>query len=185
MDNGAANYRRYLDGDTTGIEEVVRYYKDGLILYLYGYVNDLHAAEDLMQETFIKLLVKRPKFSGESSFKTWLYSIGKKTAMKYLRSVSKRAEIALDSVEDTLAEKSELERDYLREEDKKVLYRAMQQLNPEYRQVLYLVYIEEFDHKEVGEIMKKSRRQITNLIYRAKNSLKDRLSKEGYYYEEL
>ena len=185
MDNGAANYRRFLDGDTTGIEEVVRYYKDGLILYLFGYVNDLHTAEDLMQETFIKLLVKRPKFSGESSFKTWLYSIGKKTAMKYLRSVSKRAETALESVEDTLTEKSELERNYLREEDKKVLYRAMQQLNPEYRQVLYLVYIEGFDHKEVGEIMNKSRRQITNLIYRAKNSLKDRLSKVGYYYEEL
>ena len=39
MDNGAGSYRRVLDGDDAGIAEIVKDYKDGLILYLNGYVK--------------------------------------------------------------------------------------------------------------------------------------------------
>ncbi len=41
MDNGASSYRRFLDGDDKGIAEIVGDYKDGLILYLNGYVNNI------------------------------------------------------------------------------------------------------------------------------------------------
>ncbi len=41
IDNGAENYRRFLRGDEEGIAEIVRAYKDGLIFYLNGYVNDI------------------------------------------------------------------------------------------------------------------------------------------------
>ena len=41
MDNGASSYRRFLDGDDNGIAEIVSDYKDGLILYLNGYVNNI------------------------------------------------------------------------------------------------------------------------------------------------
>ena len=46
MDNGASSYRRFLDGDDKGIAEIVRDYKDGLILYLNGYVNNIFVAEE-------------------------------------------------------------------------------------------------------------------------------------------
>ena len=48
MDNGACSYRRFLDGDDCGIAEIVKAYKDGLILYLNGYVKNIHIAEDLV-----------------------------------------------------------------------------------------------------------------------------------------
>lgn len=41
MDNGASSYRRFLDGDDKGLEEIVRDYKDGLILYLNSYVSNI------------------------------------------------------------------------------------------------------------------------------------------------
>ena len=75
MDNGASSYRRYLDGDDSGLVELVRDYKDGLILYLNGITGNFCLAEELMEDTFFKLAAKKPKFSGKSSFKTWLYSI--------------------------------------------------------------------------------------------------------------
>ena len=49
MDNGASSYRRFLDGDDKGLEEIVRDYKDGLILYLNSYVSNISVAEELMR----------------------------------------------------------------------------------------------------------------------------------------
>ena len=50
MDNGASSYRRFLDGDDKGLEEIVRDYKDGLILYLNGFVNNFFTAEELKEK---------------------------------------------------------------------------------------------------------------------------------------
>ena len=47
MDNGASSYRRFLEGDDSGIVEIIRDYKDGLILFLNRYVNNIHTAEEL------------------------------------------------------------------------------------------------------------------------------------------
>lgn len=52
MDNGASSYRRFLDGDDKGIAEIVGDYKDGLILYLNCYVNNIFIAEELTEDTF-------------------------------------------------------------------------------------------------------------------------------------
>ena len=49
IDNGASSYRRFLDGDDKGLEEIVRDYKDGLILYLNSYVSNISIAEELMR----------------------------------------------------------------------------------------------------------------------------------------
>lgn len=51
--------------------------------------------------------------------------------------------------------------------------------------MLYLTYFEDFDNSETAEIMKKSKRQIENLLYRAKGALKSELEKEGFEYEGL
>lgn len=69
MDSGADSYRRFLDGDDEGLAEIVREYKDGLILYLNGYVNNLYIAEELTEDTFFRLITRKPKFSGKSTFK--------------------------------------------------------------------------------------------------------------------
>ena len=89
MDNGASSYRRFLDGDDNGITEIVEIYKDGLILYLNGYVNNIFVAEELTEDTFFRLIIKKPKYSGKSTFKSWLYAIGRNVAIDYIRHNSK------------------------------------------------------------------------------------------------
>ena len=44
MDNGASSYRRFLDGDDQGMEELIRDYKDGLLLYLNKYIRSMVGA---------------------------------------------------------------------------------------------------------------------------------------------
>lgn len=58
-------------------------------------------------------------------------------------------------------------------------------LKPEYRQILWLIYFEEFSSKEASVVMKKSVHNIETLVYRARKSLKTQLEMEGFVYEEL
>ena len=185
MDNGASSYRRYLDGDDTGLTEIIKYYKDGLVLYINTYVKNIFVAEDLMEETFYKLAVKKPRFNGKSSFKTWLYTIGRNVTVDYLRKNSRNSYLPIEDFANYIEEESNVEIEHLKKEQKILLHRTMRKLKEEYLQVLYLIYFEDFSNEETAKIMKKSRRQIENLIYRAKNTLKTELKKEGFEYENL
>ena len=185
MDTGESSYRRYLDGDDTGIVEIIKEYKDGLTLYINGYVNNIFVAEDLMEEDFFKLSIKKPRFFGKSSFKTWLFTIARNVSLDWLRYNSRFVFSPIEECRNHLAEEINVEREYLIEEQKIILHQTMRKLNPEYFQVLYLVYFESFSNSEAALIMKKNKRQIENLIYRAKKSLKSELEKEGFEYEEL
>ena len=59
MDNGASSYRRFRnDGDESGLVEIIRDYKDGLILYLNSFVGNIQIAEELAEDTFVLLGTK-------------------------------------------------------------------------------------------------------------------------------
>ena len=184
MDNGASSYRRFLDGDDNGITEIVENYKDGLILYLNGYVNNIFVAEELTEDTFFRLIIKKPKYSGKSTFKSWLYAIGRNVAVDYIRHNSKILNVSIDNVENYLIEEQNLEQSYIKEENMLIVNKALNELIPEYRNVLWLTYFEEFSNKETAIILKKTERQIKNLLYRARKALKSKLEKEGFEYDE-
>ena len=185
MDNGAGSYHRFLAGDASALEELVKTYKDGLMLYINGFVHNLSVAEELMEETFFRLIVKKARFTAKHSFKTWLYTIGRNVAIDYLRHRSKIADTPAEELGNYLPDEADLVQTFLAEERKIAVHRSMEKLNPEYRQLLWLLYFEEFSHAEAAAIMKKNSRQITNLLYRAKAALKTELMKEGCVYEEL
>lgn len=184
MDNGASSYLRFLNGDDEGIVEIIRDYKDGLILYINSIVGNISVAEEYMEETFVKLVTKKPKFRGKSSFKTWLYAIGRNVTLDNLKRNRNISAVTLDEVKD-ISDKESLEREYIKKEQKIDLHKTIGELKSEYQQVLYLIYFEGFDNTETGLIMKKSKRQIENLIYRAKNALRTELERRGFVYEEL
>lgn len=184
MDNDADRYRRFLNGDDNELVVIIDTYYQGLSLYLNSIVKNICAAEEIMQDTFVRLAVKKPKFNGKSSFKTWLYAIARNTALKYLRECSRYTENSIDEAFQ-LSDETDIEQQYLIEERKIQLHTAMKKLNPEYAQVLYLKYFEDFDSDSIAKIMKKSKRQIGDLIYRAKNALKNELERTGFIYEKL
>ena len=185
MDNGASSYRRFLDGDDEGLTLIIKDYKDGLILYLNGYVSNIYVAEEIMEETFFKLAVKKPKFNEKSSFKTWLYTLGRNVAVDYTRHNSKFSMSSIEDMENYIKDETNLENLYIRSERKIFIHKAMSNLKPEYRQVLWLCFFEEFTNEEIAQIMGKTKRQIENLVYRSKQSLKSLLDKEGFQYEKL
>ncbi len=185
MDNGASSYRRFLGGDDDGIVEIIKDYKDGLMLYLNTYAKNIHISEDLMEDTFVRIVTKRPHFSEKSSFKTWLYAIGRNIAVDYIRKNAKALEVSAEETAAALSDETDVLKEYLKDEQKITLHKALGKINSEYSKVLYLIYFESFNLAEVSSIIGKSYKQTENLVYRAKKSLKSQLEKEGFTYEEL
>ena len=182
MDNGASSYRRFLNGEKDALVEIIKEYKDGLTFFLSGFCGNLSEAEDMAQETFVKLYVKKPRFNEKSTFKTWLYRIGRNTAVDYLRKKSRSVDNLPENCTDCSANP---EISYFREENRQNLHTAMCHLKPEYRQILWLMYFEAMSIGDSSKILKKSENNTSVLLHRAKNALKSELIKEGFDYENL
>lgn len=181
MENNA--YKRYLDGDSTALLELIREYKSGLTMYLNNYVHDLNLADELCCETFVRLADKKPKFRERSSFGTFLYGIGRNVALSYIRRNKKHAAEPLDEAAE-IPDKADLEKEFLQKERNRQLYAAIGALKPEHSQALWLMYFEELSVKEIAAVMKKSQSAVKVLLYRARQALKTELEKEGFEYED-
>ena len=185
MDNGASSYRRFRDnGDVHGLDEIIIEYSDGLILYLTSIVGNIQTAEELTEDTFVLLGTKKPKFKEKSSFKTWLYAIGRNIAVDHLRKYSKKACISLEDASEMTDDENGDEEAYIRKEQQITIHKAMRKLQPKYQQVLWLIYFEGFSNKEAAKIMNKSLRSLESILYRARKSLKSQLETEGFDYAE-
>ena len=183
MDNGTELYRRFLAGDEDAILALVAAYRPGLQQYLYGFLHDAGLAEDLTQETFVRLLLKRPKDSGGASFKTWLYTIGGNLARDRLRKEKRKRELPLE-VCFSLADPSPTPETTAETAAQHAqLLRAMEQLSPVQRQALYLTYFEGFEVQALAKILGKSRHNTSALLYRAKQALRQLLEQEEFSYE--
>lgn len=183
MDKGSELYRRCLDGDEEALGELVAAYRPGLQRYLCGMVHDMDTAEDLTQETFVRLLLKRPKDKGGASFKTWLFTIGGNLARDHLRKAKKQGSVPMEDCFALADPAPTPEASALAAAEKARLQTALEQLSPVYRQVLYLTYYEGFDTEALAAILGKSRHNTSALLYRAKSALRQLLEQEKDFYE--
>lgn len=177
-------YLSYMDGNEDAAGELVEKYGDRLTLFICGYIHDEHDAEDLMIEAFARMFVKlRPiQERDNGSFRAYLFKTGRNLALRHNKSrrlsLIGMDEITFEPQDTELAESS-----VLRDEKNVTLYSSLAKLKKEYREALYLVYIDGTDYAGAARILGKSEKQITNLIYRGKQSLRTILEKEGYSSE--
>ncbi|MBO5240938.1 MAG: sigma-70 family RNA polymerase sigma factor [Clostridia bacterium] len=175
-------YKRFFRGETEAVAELASEHRNGLILFINGYVRDTSVAEDLASDTFASLLVKRPKIKDASRFKTYLFSMAKNAALSFLRK-NKRAKINEKENTDTKEFLDDPEHVLILQEERETVFRAIGQLAEDYRNVLILRFYEELSVEEISIVMKKSKKQVYNLLQRAKETLKNILREEGVAYE--
>ena len=147
-------------------------------IFIKGYVRSAEEAQDIAMDTFVEILVHPGRFRFKSSFKTYIYSVARHKAIDFLR---KKRTVSDEGEE--IWDESAIDSFY-RGEDAKTVRECMDRLNNDYRTVLYLVYFEEVDGDGAAKIMGKSKKQLANLLYRAKQALKTELEKEGFCYED-
>lgn len=182
MDNGAILYAQYLDGDQSALTQLVEMYGDGLVRFAYCFVKDSMTAEDIAEDAFATLIFKRKRFSSRASFKTYLYKIARNKCLDYLR--FNRRFVPLDDLSNVLSS-SDVNGEAELTERNETLYKCLQDLPTQYRDVLLLVYIEGFSIEQTAAIKGKTIKQTYNLLARAKQSLKQLLINEGINYEDI
>jgi len=160
-------YRDYFThGNSDALQCLVERYSDSLTFFLKGIVKTHEDAEDLMIETFAQLLSRDKHFQGKSSFKTWLFAIGRNQALKFLRS-NHRAKIDEVTPSPILSPEEFI----VHQEQSEQILTALSKLPDDYRDALFLIYVEELRYEQAAKIMHKNTKQITNLVYRGKQML--------------
>ena len=174
-------YKRFVAGDKEAFAKIVDEFREGLIYFINRYVNNMDVAEDLSEDVFVELLINPKRYNFTTSLKTYLFTIGRNKAVDYIRK-NRRIAGALD--EGSAGVSDSFEEKYCKKEIEAAMHRIIKGLHSDYRTVLHLLYFEDMTYEEAGRVMKKSKKQIANLSYRAKQTLKAALEKEGYEYEE-
>lgn len=178
MDTCASSYRRYLSGDEEAFDEIVKELFDPLVFFIDRYVHDLSAAEDIAIDAFTELIVHKYRYNFKVQLKTYLFMIGRSRALNHLKQRTRRGELPLEDA-DQIAVRQTLEEQYITTERSRALYRAMEQLPEDMRTALHLVYFADLSYEQAAKVMKKTKKQVDNLLYRAKGTLRTMLSKEG------
>lgn len=178
MDIYAESYKRFLDGDQESLGELVEALANPLILFITAYVKDYHLAEDIMEDCFVDLIVKKPKFRGDSKFKTYLFQIAKNKALNHIKRHKKFIWITEEDAEHVLREDENILSGMIQDEEKLKLYKALQKIPKQYQDALHLIYIEELTYEECAQVMGKNKKQIDNYLYQGKKRLEEILREE-------
>lgn len=179
MDNGESSCRRFLDGDKSAFDDILKEYRQSLTFFIYRYVKNYHEAEDIAIDVFVEFLAHPKKYNFKTSLKTYLFMIGRSRALDFLRRNKRYKRAELQEMDRNPEDSGSLWEDFIKGERNRALNQAVVKLPEDMKIAVHLVYFEGLSYEEAGRVMKKSKKQIDNLLYRAKGKLKIALSEKG------
>ena len=145
-------------------------YQKELYLYLYSFCGDRHLAEDLLHETFLKALLALP--DGHTNMRAWLYMVARNLFYNQQKKRSKEILSKEQNVVPEDCEKGDLLENILAEESRRMLYRALQNLDLKKREIIQMQYFGGMSQKEIAAVLHITPENVRVLAYRAKKELK-------------
>ncbi|WP_246240831.1 sigma-70 family RNA polymerase sigma factor [Anaerocolumna sedimenticola] len=157
------------------VSDLMGEYADSVLRMCYLYLKDYHLAEDVTQETFIRVMKHYDKFRKESSVKTWIMKIAinlcknqMKTWWYKRQNFNDITEIAYDASYDGLVDRQEL-------------FHEINKLSTKYKEIILLFYYQEMPVSEIAEILKLKESAVKTRLFRAREQLKlNYLEDESY-----
>lgn len=148
--------KQYVQGNEACLEMLINRHKDRIFTTILLIVKDRYIAEDLFQETFIKIIrnLKRKKYNEEGKFLPWAIRIARNMAIDYFRK-TKRMPMVSDSNGDDVfrtlrIHEENAEERIVRNEKENRVRQLIDQLPPEQRQVLILRHYGDLSFKEIA-----------------------------------
>ncbi len=165
---------RSREGDHEAMESVYEQLKGKFFGVSYWYTQNQAAAEDILQDAFIKIFTNLHRLDNNQAFVGWAYRILVNTCISYLRKIKTQNQrsLSLDSVMDFVGEESSGEPEDLKEES---LKKAIKELPPGLRSVFILHDVQGFKHREVAEILKCSEGTSKSQLFKARGKLRKKL----------
>ena len=151
------------------IEEIYEKYASLIKNYIYAITENDNLAEDIMQETFIVAINQIDKFRGDCEISVWLRSIAKKILYKETKKNKFENTVSIDEIE--ISDNKKIDENYIRKENKVTIYKTLQKLDINTREVMYLRITGELSFKEIGQILNKSENWARVTFFRGKQKL--------------
>ncbi len=171
----------YREGDKEALAFLIQRYLGSLYRFLYRMVQDSAVAEDLTQETFLKLWKHQARFDLSKTFKTWLFTIGKNVALDHLRKkqpllFAHDEENNIEGI-DLIPDREPLASELLeRRETAQYLNEALTELSPETRSIVLMHESEDMTFQEIAEAVGKPMNTVKSRYRRALSTLRDLLT---------
>lgn len=154
------------------IEQIYEEYFETVNKYLFCLTHNNDISEELTQETFYKAVKKIDTYKGNCKMSVWLCQIAKNLWYNELKK-NKRMDLKNAEELEYLKSDENLENDYILKEDKINLYKKIQTLDEQTREVIYLRITGELSFKEIGDILNKTETWARVTFYRGKQKLKE------------
>jgi RNA polymerase sigma-70 factor (ECF subfamily) len=175
------------EGREDAYRELIKRYERPVFSLIFRMVRDKETAEDLAQETFIKVLNNIDRYRPEFKFSSWLFKIANNITIDHLRRrqldtisiegapdaiTAERARATAVTV--TSGGESALEELESRELGE-AIEKAIARLRPEYRACIILRHVEDYSYDEIAEIVKLPLGTVKTYIHRARQELREYL----------
>ena len=167
-------------------------YQQDVFQFLIYLVKNRDTAEDLMQEVFIRVMKSFDHFQGNSSEKTWLFSIAKNVAIDYFRkqsTIRKRVMEKFDWSKSDVVSEGALPQEIAEQNDEiKALYSCMDQCTTDQKLVIVMRYIQDLSIVETAEVLGWTEGKVKTTQHRAIKKLRELMTarkKEGENNEQI
>ena len=172
---------RFQSGDENAYNEIVFRYRDRLMNFIYRFVNDVELAEDVLQDTLVKIFTHRHYYKEIAKVSTWIYTIAGNFSKTELRKRKRRKITQLSHMgkDDKVYEIPDIEREpdrgvHVQFSEQKI-QNALQSLPSHFRSPVILRDIQELSYKDISKILDVPLGTVKSRINRARQQLKNTL----------
>jgi RNA polymerase sigma-70 factor (ECF subfamily) len=171
--------------DAELVDRLIVKYQHRLLRYLLFLTGDREIADDLFQETWMRVLTRGAQYNGAARFDTWLFTVARNMLIDLRR---KRATVSLEEMctaegEDYSFEVASKEpnpfEQYRSREESRTIAAAMMMLEPLYREVLVLRFHEDLSLEEIATVTRSPLSTVKSRLYRGITALKPHLEREA------
>ncbi len=174
-------------GDDPAFEYLVQKYRRPMISFMYRMARNSAAAEELAQEVFLRVYRSRGSYEASAKFTTWLYRIATNLAVNYARDTRhERPEntVSLDEPDDNTGLPMDIpdgsltaEEMLVRRERLAAIRQGVQALPERQRLAVVMHKYQQMDYRQIAEVLKLSESATKSLLFRAYETLRERLKK--------
>lgn len=157
-------------GHTEAYQVIVERYMKRAYYIALGFVRNAQDAMDISQESFIKAFRKIKRFDPEKSFFPWFYKLLKNLCLDHIKRRSRAQEIPLDEARVLKEEREDREM-------KEILWKGIEKLPFEQKEVILLRYFQQYSYQEIAEITARPVGTVMSSLYYAKKKLREAIQK--------
>ena len=148
------------------LEQIYQKYKDNIYAIGFNYFKSSTEADDVVSETFFKLVKSKKEFESEEHLRNWLIRVAVNECKRVTLSSWVKRKVPLEDYAETVA---------FTTPEQSQLFLEVMKLPTKYRQVVHLYYYEDYMVKEIAEMLEVSETAITTRLQRGRKKLKERL----------